>query len=185
MAGDFFKEKDEKDEKKKEELIEDYDVLVSTYNFENQKYQTNYDLAYEFILPIRGKLRGGSDPQNIGLLNELRKHLQMSKIAGMPIGQKMYIIIDDAETLDNQSERYAEYLEGNIEVYQFLCKSSIKIIENLYDMMDKMGERIEEKEKPLRERELTEERKQYLQEEFNKCKIGREFGTLVRKKEFN
>ena len=52
-------------------------------------------------------------------------------------------------------------------------------------MMDKMGERIEEKEKPLRELELTEESKQYLQEEFNKCKIGREFGTLVRKKEFN
>ncbi len=115
----------------------------------------------------------------------------MSKIANMMIGQKMFIIIDETETMDNLSERYAEYLEEHIKNYRFLCESAVKIIDNLYKKMEELGGKIAAGEEHIEQ--LTtepgdiiippnEEKKRELTKIYKTLQTSLQFALLVNPK---
>lgn len=190
--GDYFKDKEpEKTKKKEAELIEDFNTFIATYAFENERYQHTKDRDYDAIVPLRHSLKGDvNNPNDLGLIGELRKHLQLSKIKSMTIGQNMYKIMDEVGTLIDWDDRHMELLEGHVDHYQFLCESAIKIVENMdkkFEELNKSVVKYEEEQGELKKQEtigppLSEQRKQELEDMYYQCKRPMDFGSLVNPK---
>lgn len=188
--GEFYKDKKEeaKDKKEEAEYIEDSGTLLSTYDFENEKYQHTKDRDYDSILPIRHRLLGSSDIKDTGKLNELKKHLKVSKLMEMTIGQRMLSMVGDIEELANKDEIHMELLEEHVKHYQFLCESALKIIDNLYGDIKELNSKVGEKEQHITDlttepEEIiippSEERKKELEGIYESLRSSFEFANLV------
>ena len=132
--GDYFKDIKPKQEKKKEELIDDFDDLCAAYNALANKIQEITTQGYESVLPIRTALSGSkTTPDDTGKIGKLRDRIRNSRIWRMEMGQMMYSTLDDIENLDRWSEMYFEYLEDCITGLKTVSKSGFKIIIGLHE----------------------------------------------------
>lgn len=168
--GDYFKDRSEEEQPKKKkeiELITNWDKLIATYAFENERYQHTINRDYENILPARVNLLGDGTSNNLGLVVELKRHLQMSKIGEMTIGQNMTNIMREITYLANVDTSHMELLEAHVEHYQFICESAVEMMDKLYKEVEELRGKIAEietKEQKDLGPPLTENRKRELEE---------------------
>ena len=129
--GDFFKDEELKEEKQ-EKIIEDPQQLFATYDTLIGRIETMRNEGYDAILPVRTELVGNKQtPEDNGQIGNIRKMMQISRLAKMDIGKEMWLALKNIEDLDRWSERYIEYSDKYMDALQMLCRSAFKIIANL------------------------------------------------------
>ena len=186
------KDEGEQPKKKKEmELIDDWDKLIATYTFENERYQHTINRDYENILPARANLLGDGTPNRPGWIVELKRHLGMSKISDMTIGQNMLNIMKEIGYLANIDTSHIELLEAHAEHYQFICRSAIEMMERLYIENEELKKKIMSMEIKKEEKEaeidmgppITEKRRMELITNYEICPSSFDFAKLVNPKQ--
>jgi hypothetical protein len=130
MMGEFYKEEDKKEKKDDDNLIDNFNELVATFDEQAKRHQDTMDLVIgKNVLPERHDLIGGESVQEVGKIGELRNMLKgYPRLRNMTIFIKTIEIMDSIERLDMWEDDAMRRLEQSVDSFYLLCKSAINLI---------------------------------------------------------
>ena len=162
--------------KKEIEYITDFSKWVDVFNNTRVKLNSQKEVTYNLMLPLNESLLGDDDTSS-NAVTELKIKINNNWILrDMRIGQEVLMILEDMKQLVNLQNVYFTHLEEYMRGFILLCESSKIMVTDLNIQLDERDEIIRE----LRENEgpdpkvpanqpLTEERKKWLIEIYEKC----------------
>lgn len=197
--GDYFKDRKDEEEAegeespkrkgKKQELIKNFNQLIATYAFENERYQHTIDKDYKSILPAREALMGAQE--NTGMIADWKNEVNTSKLRELTLVKDMRYIVKEIENLALLDVDHIEEMENHAKHYQFICDSAIGIIKEQQEDINQLikeneamkaemeMKEVEPEEQKPKELELDNERKEELEKFYGGLSNAFEFAGWV------